>query len=266
MMSYLPRLLTTVLALVATPAAAQTSAFGPGEQVVFRASYLGLGAGTVRVTVGAEFENRPGVWPIVAIARSDVGLFFFPIRDKVVIHWEADHARTLGMEMWADENHKRQRLRILFDRAEGTASVLRQKEGQTAVESQVTVDPGASDIASALYLLRTRPLEPGTELTIPVLTPSKQFPLRAVVERRETLKTRLGDRETVRVRLTTDFSGNLKAKSDLIVYFTDEPAHVPVRIEAELGLGTVVAELTEFHPGRIVAPSPKAAAAGPEVH
>jgi len=81
-----------------------------------------------------------------------------------------------------------------------------------------------------------------------------------VVERREQLKTPLGERSTVRVRLTTDFSGKLKAKSDLVIYFTDDAAHVPVRIEAELGLGTVVAEAVEFHSGVRTPLRPAAAA------
>jgi hypothetical protein len=246
-------------------AAAETTAFGPGEQVVYRASYLGLPAGSIQVTVGAEFPDTPGVWPILLLGRSSVGLFFFPIHDKMVVRWDAVHSQTRGMEMWADENHKRKHLRIVFDQPEGTATVFRQFEGQEPVQTLVSIKPGAADVASALYLLRTYPLEPGTELTLPIVTPSKQFPLRAVVERRELLRTGLGEQWTVRVRLTTDFSGKLQAKSDLIAYFTDEAAHVPVRIEADLALGTVVAEAVEYHAGLRVPVRP-AAAARTEVH
>jgi Protein of unknown function (DUF3108) len=264
-LSHIRRLFGTGLTLLCAGAAAQTEAFGPGEQLVFRASYLGIPAGTIQTTVGAEFADRPGVWPIVAYGRTDVGMFFFPIRDKLVIHWEADQARTLGMELWADENHKRQRLKITFAPAEGTARIVRQWEGQAATEKQVSVGPGVTDVASAVYLLRTRELEPGHELTIPIVTPSKQFPMRAVVQGRERRRTPMGERTVVRVRLTTDFSGKFKAKNDLVLYFTDDEAHVPVRFEAELGLGTVVAELTEYKPGRLFTLR-RAAAVRPEVH
>jgi hypothetical protein len=259
-MPHLARLLASLAVAVASPAAAETTAFGPGEQLVYRASLLGIPAGTIQITVGAEFPDLPGVWPILLLGRSDVGLFFFPIRDKMVLRWDSEHSQTQGMEMWADEGPKRRHLRILFDHGEGKAKLFRQVEGQPALEEEVSVKPDAADVASALYLLRTRPLEPGTELTLPVVTPSKQFPLRVVVERREQLKTPLGERSTVRVRLTTDFSGKLKAKSDLVIYFTDDAAHVPVRIEAELGLGTVVAEAVEFHSGVRTPLHPAAAA------
>jgi len=263
-LSHISRLLVPVLGLLSTASSGHAPPFGPGEQLVFRTSFLGIPAGTVQVTVGAEFPDRPGVWPIVAFGRTDPGMFFFPVRDKVVIHWDVGGERTLGMEMWADENHKRQRLRIVFDRAGGTARVLRQWEGQEPAETEVAVEPGSTDVASAIYLLRTRELEPGHELSIPILTPSKQFALRAVVERREQLHTPLGERTTVRVRLTTDFSGKLKAKRDLIIHFTDDEAHVPVRFESDFAWGTVVAELSDFHPGRVPAPPP-AATIRPEV-
>jgi hypothetical protein len=264
-MSHFARLLATLAMSLAPWAAAETTAFGPGEQVVYRASYLGISAGKIQVTVGAEFPDQPGVWPIVLVGRTDVGLFFFPIRDKLVLHWDSVHSQTLGMEMWADENHKRKHLKILFDRAEGKASVFRQLDGQEPLQSEFAVPPGASDVASGLYLLRTHSLEPGMELMLPIVTPNKQFPLRAVVERRERLKTGLGSQRTVRVRLTTSFSGKLQAKSDLIVYFTDDEAHVPVRIEADLALGTVVAEAIEYHTG-LQRPARPTSAASAEVH
>jgi Protein of unknown function (DUF3108) len=259
-MSHLARLLAALAICLASMAAADTTAFTPGEQVVYRASYLGIPAGTIRVTVGAEFADSPGVWPILFVARSDVGLFFYPIRDKLVLRWDAENVQTLGMEMWADENHKRRHLKILFDHAEGKAKVFRQADGQEPVQTILDVPSGSADVGSALYLLRTRSLEPGTELTLPVVTPSKQFPLRAVVEGRERLKTPLGEQSTVRVRLTTDFSGKLKAKSDLVIFFTEGEAHIPVRIEADLALGTVVVEAVEYHSGLRMPVRPKAAA------
>src|SRR5450755_4686752 len=132
-MSHLTRLLAALAICLAPMAAADTTAFTPGEQVVYRASYLGIPAGTIQVTVGAEFADSPGVWPVLFVGRSDVGLFFFPIRDKLVLRWDAENVQTLGMEMWADENHKRRHLKILFDHTEGKAKVFRQADGQEPV-------------------------------------------------------------------------------------------------------------------------------------
>ena len=237
-MSHLARLAATLAIFLAPVAAADTSAFGPGEQVLYRASYLGIPAGTVQVTVGEEFPNQPGVWPILALTRSDIGLFFFPVHDKLVIHWDAEHDRSLGIEMWSDENHRREHLKMSFD----------------------PVEPGAADVASTLYLLRARPLEPGTQFQIPVVTPHKQFSAHVVVERRERLQTPLGEKAVVRVLFTTEFGGKLAQKRDFVLYFTDDEAHLPVRLEAEMALGTVVAEAVEYHSGLRMPGRPRAAA------
>jgi len=243
------RLLAALAIVLAPLAAAETTAFGPGEQVLYRASYLGIPAGTIQVTVGEDFPDQPGVWPILGLGRSDIGLFFFPIHDRLVIHWDAEHARTLGLEMWTDENHKRQHLKISFDPAEAKATLVSQWEGQPRTEQQLPVEPGAADVASALYVLRTHALEPGTEFTVPVVTPKKQFPMRVVVEQRERLRTPLGDEATVRVRLTTDFTGKLSQKRDFVIYFTDDERRLPVRIEADLAIGTIIGEAVEYHSG-----------------
>ncbi len=259
-MSHLARVAATLAILLATVSAAGTTAFGPGEQVLYRASYLGISAGTVQMTVGAEFPDEAGVWPIVALGVSDIALFFFPIHDKAVIRWDAEHSRTLGLELWADENHKHHHLKISFDRSEPKATVRSQWDGQPAAPKDVAVEPGATDVMSALYVLRTRALEPGMQFTVPVVTPNKQFPMQVVVERRERLSTPLGERTTVRVRLGTAFSGKLSQKRDFIIYFTDDDTHLPVRLEAEMALGTVIVEAVEYHSGLRVPERVKAAA------
>jgi len=255
----LARLLAALAILLASPAAAETTAFGPGEQVLYRASYLGIPAGTILITVGEDFPDQPGVWPILGLGRSDIGLFFFPIHDRLVIHWDAEHARTLGLEMWTDENHKRQHLKISFDPGEAKATLQSQWEGQSLQQQELQVEPGAADVASALYVLRTHALEPGMEFVVPVVTPKKQFPMRVVVEQRERLKTPLGEQATVRARLTTDFTGKLSQKRDFVIYFTDDEKRLPVRIEADLALGTIIGEAVEYHSGLRPRARPKAA-------
>ena len=39
------------------------------------------------------------------------------------------------------------------------------------------------------------------------------------------------------------------------MWFTDDEAHVPVRMEADFALGPVVVEWTEYKPGRAIDPS-----------
>lgn len=227
-------------------------AFGPGEQITYQVSWLGLLAGTAEVTVGAESTDRPGSWPILTTGRCD--LVIYPIREKIVAWWDPASTRSRGLELYAEENRKRRRMRIEFDSASGKARVMRQVEGESPRESQVEVPPGSVDVASAVFFLRAARLADGEELTMPIFTGSKLFKGIALVEGRAPLETPLGEKQAVKVRLRTEFSGNLAAR-ELRMWFSDDAAHIPMRMEADFALGPVVVEWTDYKAGRPVDPS-----------
>ncbi|HYV46909.1 MAG TPA: DUF3108 domain-containing protein [Myxococcaceae bacterium] len=232
----------------------QALAFGPGEQATYRVEYLGMTAGTARVTVGTEITQwGKGVLPIVSVAQSDPKLVFFPIRDKFVTYWDPAAARSIGSDLFADENGKKRRQCIKLDHQAGSATVTKQKDGQEPQESTHEIQPGTADVAAATFLMRSQDLHDGAEFNVPIFTGAKTFVMRARVEGRMTLKTPVGDREVYKIRTQTDFSGKFQSKKDMFAYLTTDPSHVPVRIEAEFLLGNIIAELTEYHEGRVIA-------------
>jgi len=232
-------------------------AFGPGEQSIYRIAYFGVSGGTAQVTVGADTQQwGKRVWPIVVIARSDPALSFYPIRDRFVSFWEFSAGRPIGSDLRADENHKKRYQRIKLDHEGKLASVLKQKEGEQPSEDSYPIEPGSLDMAAAAFALRTKPLQVGRSFDLPVFTGHKSFRLRAMVEGTERLKTPIGEREVYRVRVQTDFSGKFQSKRDMVGYFAIDESHVLVRVEADFLLGTLVAELTSYQPGRTTAPEP----------
>ena len=227
-------------------------ALGPGEQITYRVSWIGLPAGTADVTVGVESPDRPGSLPVVTNGRSD--LVVYPMRNKIVSWWDPASRRSRGLEMYSDENRKRRRLKIDFDRSEGKAHVFRQVEGESPREVDADVPAGAVDVASAVFFLRAARLADGDTLSIPIFTGSKLFRGLAEVEGRGPVNTPLGERQAVRVRMRTEFSGKLNAR-EIRMWFSDDAAHVPMRMEADFALGPVVVEWTDYKPGRALDPS-----------
>jgi hypothetical protein len=195
------------------------------------------------------------VLPIVSVARSDPALGVWPIKDKFVSYWHAEGQRSLGSDFFVDENNKRRRQRIQMKDSR-TAHVIRQHEGAQPVEATHELPEGSMDLASATFALRNRGIAEGQEYTYPVFTGRKSFMLRAKVEGRQPLRTVMGEREVFRVKLQTDFSEKLQTKRDIVAYFTTDSSHVPVRIEAEFVLGSIVADLAEYKPGRLMAMNP----------
>jgi len=242
-----------LLALVlASAAEAPVRTLGPGEQVSYRVSWLGLPAGAAEVTVGAESAERPGALPVVTNGQCD--LVVYPLREKVIAWWDPDSGRSRGVETYAEENHKRRRMKVEFDPRAGRAVVTRQTEGEPVREKQVDVPAGSLDVASAVFFLRMSALEDGAVIALPIFTGAKAFDGKATVEGRVPLETPRGTTPTVKVRFQTEFSGKLAAR-ELRIWFTDDAAHVPVRMEADFVLGPVVVEWTDYKPGRPLDPS-----------
>lgn len=236
---------TTAIAAEPLPSAA----FSPGEQMQYRIHYLGMDAGTAKIVVGPRTTQwGREVWPITTHAISDRKLFFFPIKDRFVSYWDFETERTIGSDFYVDENRKRRYQRIRLDHQGGSAHVYKSEK---KAESVHAVEPGTSDIASATFALRNQDLAVGREFAVPVFTGTKSFVMKAAVLGIERINTALGPREVFKVRARTDFSGKLKSKRDVFAWFTTDPSHVPVRIEAEFVLGAVVAELEKYSAGNI---------------
>jgi hypothetical protein len=242
----------------------QRIAFGPGEQSTYRVSFLGVGAGTAQITVGSPTQQwGREVWPIVSSAKTDPLFVMYPIKDKFVSYWEPVTRRTLGSELFAEENRKRRRQRIKLDHAGNKAYVEKQKEGEAQEEATFDVETGTSDMATATFMLRNFNLQVGKSYEQPVFTGARTFILRGTVEGVETLKVHGQETEVFKVRVQTSFTGKLESKRDLFAFFTTDPTHLPVRIEAEFLMGKLAADLVEFKPGKQMAQSGPQAAESP---
>jgi hypothetical protein len=196
------------------------------------------------------------VWPIVAVAKTDSVAGVWPIKDKFVSYWDFGTQRVLGSDMHEDENSRRRRVRVKLSEDGRSALVVKQKEGETPREATHELAEGTLDVAGATFALRNRELEVGREYAYPVFTGSRSFLMKAKVEAKETLGTEVGKQEVFRLRVYTEFSGKLASKRDMVVWMTADARHLPVRIEADLALGALVAELTGYEQGKAVAPAP----------
>jgi hypothetical protein len=160
--------------------------------------------------------------------------------------------------MHSSENHKRRRQRVQMKDNGKSAHVIRQKESEPPREATFELAEGTIDVTGATFALRNRAIEVGKEYAYPVFTGSRSFLMRARVDAKETIQTPLGAREAFRMRVYTEFNGKLQSKRDMVAWLSTDPSLVPVRIEAEFALGTVVAELADYKPGRTVALTPAA--------
>lgn len=252
MMSRVSRLLMVVpLIAWADPAEPLRSAFGPGEQTTYEVSYLGVSAGLAQVTVGWKMQQfGREVWPLVCVGQTSSVAAAYPVRDRFVSYWDPARRQAVGADFFVDENKKRRRERYRYDDLEKKTYATKQHEGREAVEVVYDTDVGTLDLAAAAFSLRNAPLVVGDVHEMPIFTGIRLYRMRATVEEKVTVETKLGTHETFKVTVNGEFDGKLATKGLMTVYFTADQRQVPVRAEAEFLLGTIVIEATRYEPGR----------------
>lgn len=225
------------------------SAFGPGEQSKFEVRYLGVPTGIAVITVGLKMQQYgKDVWPLVATAETELEIY--PVHDRFVSYWDFTAGHNVGSDFVADENKKRRRERFRYDRAQNKVFATKQSGGKPEEAITYDVPPGVVDLCAAAFTVRNRRLKVGDTLKLPIFTGVITYVMEAKVVGKEKLPTPMGERDALKVSFTAEWSGGLATRRALTLWFTDDAIHLPVRFEADLVLGTVVAELKSYFPGK----------------
>jgi len=104
------------------------------------------------------------------------------------------------------------------------------------------------DAVSVVLALRTLALRDGLDLSLPVSDGGKVFAVKATVRGRERLSTRLGQVMTWRVEpAIVGDTGEIGARG-LTVWISDDPRRLPMRMEAEMPVGTFNLTLRKVQP------------------
>lgn len=109
-----------------------------------------------------------------------------------------------------------------------------------------TWDGAVEDPQTAFQRLRTLALVSGESYGFPVFSGRKTWKLEVRVAERESMETGLGMLQVIPVHVKTRHKGDMEQRGDLIVYFSDDPRRVPVRVVLPTNLGRVEARIVEY--------------------
>ncbi len=233
------------------PARANTPPFQPGEELLFRASYLNFDAGKITVQVERDRSDGRAVWPIDVHAKTQgLAWLMYRIRQHFVSEFEPRHDRSIGTLLESRVGKENRVERVRYQGAK--ALVQETKDGRT-VESAHPMLPGAQDLLAAFFELRGRPLAVGSRFSVPVWCGRKSWRLTGTVVGRQQLKTQAGTFQTKVVRLRTHFGGKFDAHRDLTLWISDDDRRLPVQIAADFFVGTMKLDLVSYRPGGLTA-------------
>jgi hypothetical protein len=107
--------------------------------------------------------------------------------------------------------------------------------------------PALWDVISAFYYLRTQPLMLGQTVYLKVFDSNKFLTVEVNVLAKEKISLSDGRKvDTIKIRPVLKSDGIFQKKGDILIWLTDDAKRTPVRVETEVPVGKVVAELKDF--------------------
>jgi hypothetical protein len=169
----------------------------------------------------------------------------FPVKDDYSTNLD-ERGCTLSTLMRAEESSRRRETLVTYDRIQKKVQYQERDLVKNQTVNKELEIPGCTfDVIGALVELRRLKMEPGAVLSVPVSDGKKFVNARVEVQAREKVTTPAGEFNTIRCEAFL-FDGILYArKARLHVWFTDDPARVPVQVRIALRfyIGTVMLQM-----------------------
>jgi len=214
----------------------ENRAFEVGERLeyVVRLGPIVAGNSTLRVAEIVQYNGAACYRLVNETASNAFFSKFYRVEDRIEALMDAR-----GLFSWAYEKHQRE------GKYKADHVVWLDQVNHLAYTQKDTtpIPPFAQDVLSALYYVRTLPIEVGQTLFIDNHDDGKLYPLEIKVHRREKVRTRAGTFTALVAEPKLRTGGFFKHKGRIFVWVTDDERKIPVKLESKIPVGAVVAEL-----------------------
>ncbi len=226
-----------------------------GERLRYSISYFGVEAGefVLQVLPFKQIAQRK-VYHIRGKAlTSPVFGLFYRLNDEVESFIDYEGIFSHRFHILLDETKQVRNSLELNDSEKGQTYFYNRWNhkisGYKESKEFAPVPPFAQDSLSALYYVRTVPLTLGESFSFPVISEAKTVEATCTVLRREKMRTPLGRIDTIVIQPEMKYQGILKKNGDSYLWLSDDERRIPVRLEAKVRIGSVVASLKQVELG-----------------
>lgn len=229
---------------------AQTkSAFQEGEWFKFKMSYSGwLKAGNATLEVKTAQLNNKEVYHVVGKGWTTGAIkWFFKVKDRYESYFDKTTGLPYKFIRDIDEGGHTKNIEITFDQKSRLAHVHNKKhntKGSFATEKDV------QDMVSAFYYLRnnydTKSIKAGDEVKLNMFFDEENYEFKLKFLGRETIKTEFGKINTLIFRPYVMAGRVFKEQESLTLWVSEDENKIPLRIKADLAVGSLRADLEAF--------------------
>jgi hypothetical protein len=242
------------LAQTSNPTPSLTDAFNAGEKLTFSLAWVRVIGGTAQMTIG-PVAGQPTYRMTSLMQSNSVFSLIFRVRDEVESVVDRQAFSTIRYQKVLNERGKTKNELTVID-----------PERHVAVRkgSEIPVPHPVFDPLSLMYHLRTLELTPGTTLRFSVIADGRVYVMEAAVTGREVIQSEAGRFETVVVEPKMQEGGIFRdERNKLVLWYSDDARHLPVRIRSEFKAGNITATLRSVQIGPVAVPAASQESARP---
>lgn len=226
--------------------------FATGETLTYNVTWSIFPAGQVvaKVVKGGVDPEQNFEVKTTAMSTGFVSLLY-KVQD---IYRSVFNPRTLCSEQISkviNEGRRHKTIHIVFNASKRLALLdernLNNPKDSISRKTEA-IPPCVEDVVSAFYYVRAQPLQVGKKIQLAINDGSKTKEVIASVQDLESIQTPLGTFQAYRV-VPTVFGDLYKRKGHMVIWFSADPRHLPLRIRAVISVGAITGTLTAYTPG-----------------
>jgi hypothetical protein len=238
----------TLLLVLSLQSKAQEPVFESGEWFKFRIHYGMFTASYATLSVNNSTINDKNVFHIKGTGKS-TGLLslFFKVDDNYQTYFDKKTGNPYRFIRKIDEGGHTKDVQIDFNHETNKAFVNDKKHKEKSTHS---IKPNTQDMLSAFYYLRnnvdTKALKKGEEVKINMFFDEENFNFKLKFLGREVVKTEFGKVKCLKFRPYVQSGRVFKEKESLTVWISDDKNKMPIRLQADLAVGSIKADLDAY--------------------
>lgn len=242
-------LLLFLVAAVQVSFAQERHAFQEGEWFKFKMSYSGfLKAGNATLEVKESKLNGKEVFHVVGKGWTTGAIrWFFRVKDRYESYFDKQTGMPYKFIRQIDEGGHTKDIEIDFDHEASIAHVNDKKEKNKA---SFSIEENVQDMVSAFYYLRnnykTSSIQEGEVVSLNMFFDEENYNFKLKFLGREDLDTPFGVIKTLKFRPYVMAGRVFKEKESLTLWVSADDNKIPLRIQADLAVGSLRADLEAF--------------------
>ncbi len=223
-------------------------AFDTGEYFKFRIHYGIVNAGYATLEIkDATINNKKVHHAIGKGYTTGMSKFFFKVEDLYESYFDKETGTPYRYVRKIDEGGYTKNQEGFFNQAENRVLV---KDYKRKTEKTIVINNNVQDIVSSFYYLRNHPnidkLKSGESITIDMFFDDEITKFKLKYVGRQDITTKFGTVSTMVFKPLVQTGRVFKEKESLTLWITDDDNKVPIRIKADLAVGSLKADLDEY--------------------